>query len=246
MNVVAAIGHNNPPLSPFESHRANIDDLYAEAKNWCDGDPITTQPQADEVSRLLGMIREAESAADASRKDEAKPYDDAKAEIQERYNLLIGNTKTVKGKTVLAAEACKAALLPFLKAQEAEREAIAKAAREEADRKVKEASAAAQAAAGDLEAMEQAEALIASARKADKAASKVENSTASAAGLNRAVSLRTYWSAEVTDLKEACRHYWSTNPDAFMPLIAQLANTDVLAGKRTIPGVKAVSEQRPV
>ena len=50
---------------------------------------------------------------------ENEPFD-LKAEVQARYAPLIGNTKAVKGKTVLAADACKAALAPWLMAVEAE------------------------------------------------------------------------------------------------------------------------------
>ena len=61
--AVAEIGHNNPP-DPFTAIKVHIDDLMTEARNWCDGAPVETQAQADEVSRLVEMFREARDAAD--------------------------------------------------------------------------------------------------------------------------------------------------------------------------------------
>lgn len=239
-----SIGANNPPLSPFDAHKANIEDLYAEARNWCDGKPIETQAQADEVSRLLGLIREAEKAAEETRKAEAKPFDDAKAEVQERYNPLIQKDK---GKTALAASACKAALAPWLKKLEDEKRAVAEAARLAADAKAREAQEAMRAAqADDLDAREAAERLVQAAKRAEQAASRAENDKASAAGLGRAVTLRSYWSAEIIDLKDACRYFWANDPEAFRALVQQLATAEVQATKRDLPGVKAVEDRRAV
>lgn len=58
MNIaVAKIGHNR---SPFELSKETIEDLYSEAKNWLDGEPVATQEQADEIQKLLRMIQAAE------------------------------------------------------------------------------------------------------------------------------------------------------------------------------------------
>ena len=132
--ALATIGHNNPPADPFGAIKAHIDDLYVEAKNWLDGEPITTQAQADQVTRLLDMIRDAEKVADNARKEENKPFDDGKAAVQAKYAPLISDTKAVKGRTVLAAEACKAALAPWRQAQEAIAREAARKTREEAEK----------------------------------------------------------------------------------------------------------------
>lgn len=239
--------HNGAPPSAYEAHRVNIEDLYLEAKNWCDGEPIATQAQANEVSRLLGLIRQAEKAADDSRRAEVKPFDDAKAEVQDRYNLLIGATKAVKGKTVLATEACKAALAPFLRAQEEAHQRQAAESRRAAEEAAQLAAAAARSASpDDLEAREQTEDLVTLARQAERAARKAENTGARADGLERAVTLRSYWSAEIEDLGVAARHYWQASPDAIRELIHRLATADVQAGRRNIPGIRTVEERRPV
>jgi polyhydroxyalkanoate synthesis regulator phasin len=111
MHKIAQIGDNNPP-SPFDEIKSRIDDLYNEAKLWLDGEPVTTQEQANALNTLENRIREAAKEAETLRKSEVKPLDEAKAEIQERFNALIGETKTVTGKTVMAISTIKSFLKP--------------------------------------------------------------------------------------------------------------------------------------
>lgn len=243
-----AIGANNPPDdTPFEAIKVHIDDLYAEAKGWLDGEPITTQGQADAVSNLLNMIREAEKAADAERVKENEPFDTGKAEVQARYAPLIANTKAVKGKTVLASEACKAALQPWLTKLDAEKRAAAEAARLEAERLANEAAEAARAAGGNLEAREQAEELISEAQRAEKAATAAAKDTAKASGgFGRAASLRSSYRADMTDPVAAARHYWEVRREECETFFLGLARADVLAGKREIPGFDVIEERTVV
>lgn len=246
--AIAAIGHNNPPEdSPFDAIRVHIEDLYAEAKGFLDGEPIETQGQADAVSNLLNMIREAEKAADAQRVKENEPFDTGKAEVQARYAPLIGNTKAIKGKTVLASEACKAALQPYLAKLDAEKRAAAEAARLEAERLASEAAEAARAAGADLDAREQAEALLSDATAAQKAASAAAKDTAKASGgYGRAASLRTTYRPVMVDGVAAARHYWEVRREECEAFFQGLAKTDVLAGKRSIPGFDVIEEQAVV
>ena len=63
--VLAAIGHNNPPEpTPFDLSKAEIESLYMEAKNWLDGEGVTTEAQAEAVSKLIDLLRKAEKAAE--------------------------------------------------------------------------------------------------------------------------------------------------------------------------------------
>lgn len=62
-----AVGHNGPPPdetprdeaprvedpSSYDAIRQEIEDLFLEAKNWADGEPISDQKQADAVTELL-------------------------------------------------------------------------------------------------------------------------------------------------------------------------------------------------
>ena len=237
-------GHNAPPtIEGFDALKVHIEDLYAEAKNWCDGEPITTQAQADEVARLLGMVKEVEKLADDTRKRENEPFDAGKAEVQARYAPLISDTKAVRGKTVLAREACQRALTPWLKAQEAARVAAATAAREEAERKAAAARTAAQS--DDLAVAERAEDIFADARATERQASALERNRAAAGGgeYRRAI-LRDNWTAEIEDANALLRHYWQTRRADLEAFALKMAQEDVRAGKRQIPGVRVWNDQR--
>jgi hypothetical protein len=238
MNAVAAIGHNNPP-SPFDAVKVHIEDLYSEARNFLDGEPITSDAMAGAVESLLDQIREAEKAADAARKEENRPFDEGKAEVQARYAPLISDTKAVKGMTVRAIEACKAALAPWRQEQERIRLEAARKAREEADKKAAEAAALARAA-DDLAAQERAEQAIKEAEQAAKLATKADKAATTNTGL------RSYFRPELTDGVAAARHYWAVNREACETFFLSLAKADVKAGKRTIPGFEVIEERRAI
>ena len=243
--AVAAPGHNMPPAdSPFEAIKTHIDDLYAEAKAYLDGEPISTQGQADDVARLRGMIDEAAKAADAARKLENEPFDTGKAEVQARYAPLISDTKGVKGKTVLALEACRKALTPWLLKLDAEREAAAKAARVEADRLADEARTKAQTATSIDEA-EQAEAMFADAKAASHEAASIGSDRARVHGGDyRAVILKDNWTARIIDPTAALRWAWTDHRADLEAYALQLAQADVRAGKRTLPGFEITNERK--
>lgn len=233
------IGHNNPPPSPFELSESAINGLYDEAKNWLDGESITTQAQADEVSKLINLLRTEKKLADERRKEEAAPFDDGKAEVQERYAALIADTKKDTGKAVRAIDVAKRALTPFLEQQQREQEEVARLARAEADRLAEEARQAMQETqVDDLEAREEAEAKVKNAARAEASAKREEKArpAAKAAGVGRAVTLRTSWETEMVDPQTAARHYWTAKSDEMRAFILSLAQKDVTAGKRDIPG----------
>lgn len=248
-NPRAVAGANNPPTpTPYEAVKIHCDDLYTEAKHWLDGDVVETQDQADAVGKLLGMLREAASAADEARKKEAEPHDRAKAEIQERYNKLIGQTKAVTGTMIRAQDACKAALAPWLRKKEEEQRAAAEAARREAEEKARAAAEALRATqAADLEAQEQAEELIRAAEQAQKDAKKAENAKANAGGGDaRAIGLRSVWTPALVDAGAALTHYVGRRPDELKSLLLKLAQDDVRAGVRSIPGFAITETRVPV
>jgi type IV secretory pathway VirB10-like protein len=237
--LIAGMGHNQPPESPFEAIKVHIEDLYLEARNWLDGEPITTQAQADEVGRLLDLIREAEKAAEEARKTENKPFDEGKAAVQAKYAPLTADTKAVRGKTVLAAEACKAALAPWRQEQERIKREAAEKARAEAEAAAQAArDAAASAAANDLDAREAAETAMRQAEQAQKVAARADKAASTGTGL------RSYWSPTLTDGVVAARHYWTVNREGMEAALLELAKADVHTGKRTIPGFDVTEERR--
>ncbi len=230
MNAIAPIGHNNPPIAPFEAIKLHIEDLLVEARNWADGVLIESEVQSEEIKRLVGDLRDAETAADFERVKEKAPFDQQIADIQDRYNVYIAPLKNKKpGKIPLAIEALNAARKPYLDKLEAEKRALAEAARKEAEAKAAEAAAALRAAQdSDLEAREAAEALVHSAAVADAAAKRAE--------ADKVSGLRKVFKAFMTDRKAALIYYASTRPDDLTAFLIGLAEADVRAGKRQIPG----------
>ncbi|MFI3903995.1 hypothetical protein [Ochrobactrum sp. S1502_03] len=241
------IGHNGAPEpTPFETVKAKIDDLYDEAKLWLDGAEITSQDQADEIQKLMRLIQASEKEADEARKEEAKPHDDAKAEIQERFNLLIGKTKSVTGKTVKAVEACKKALAPWLQKLETARLEREAAALKEAEEKNRLAMEAMRQRTGDnLEQNEQAEQLVKEAKAADSQARRIGNEKASAKGFGRAASLRTSYVSEVTNYTAFARFVWAHHKVDLCDFLDDLARQIVARGNHNIDGV-TVKEERKV
>lgn len=239
-------GANNPPgPTPFEAVSVHIDDLMTEARHWCDGAKVENQGQADAVSRLIEDFRLAHQAADDARKDENKPFDEGKAAVQSKYAPLIADTKAQTGKTVMATNALKAALKPFLDAERARKLAIELAAQEEAKRAADAAAAAMRATSPDnLEGREAAEALVETARLAEKAASRAGNDKAQAHGGSRALGLKTFFRPEMISPGEALRHYAVERNAELKTFLTGLAEADVREGKRQIPGFKVIEDTR--
>ena len=133
--TTAQAGHNNPPTSPYEEIKQEIEDLFDEAKNLADGEAIDNQALADAVTELHDKIHDAGNRADTARKTEAKPHDDAKAEILARHNKLIGNTKTSGNGMFAPSKAVLQGLLTTCRSTlAAEKEAAARAPRKTAAR----------------------------------------------------------------------------------------------------------------
>ncbi len=246
--ALAPIGHNQPPEpTPFDLSRDEIDGLYGEAQHWLDAGGIKSAADAEGVSKLLDLLRKAIKRADERRIAEAKPHDDAKAEIQARYGALIQDNKSGKGKAVLAAEVCKAALTAWLERQEAEKQAAAAAARHEADEWAREAALALQLSKpSDLEEREHAENLAQEARRAEVAAGRAEKDRASARGGTRAVTLRAAYRADITDATAFARWAWANCRGELTAALAVIASRQVAAGTRAIPGVTIHEDRKAV
>ena len=243
MSALATIGHNSPP-SPFDEIKTRIEDLYGEAKQWLDGEPVSTQDQANALNTLENRIREAAKEAEALRKAEVKPLDDAKAEIQDRFNALIGETKTATGKTVMAIAAIKAALKPYLlELDRQQREAAAKA-RAEAEKAEQAALIAMQTRSADnLDEREEAERLLSEAKALNAAASKAEDAKAHAKGDGRASGLRSVWRAQMNSPFDAAAWAWKAHREELMAFVQGLADRDVRTGSRTISGFNIIEDR---
>lgn len=243
--TIRGIGDNNPPEpTAWDGVRTHLDDLLTEARNWADGVAVENQAQADEISRLIEDLRLGGNAADDKRVEEKAPLDKKIEEIQERYNAYIGGLKSkVKnpGKVVIAIEALKATLKPYLERLQAEKDAETKRLADEAAAAAAKALEAARAAAPeDLAAREEAEELIATAQQLTAAFGRASKDRAHASGGSRAMGLRKTFTPVLADANAALRHYIVERPDEVKACLLQLAVVDVREGKRQIPGFDVV------
>lgn len=237
----AAIGHNMPPEpTPYEALKTHIDDLFDTAQSFLDGDPVNDAETAEMVSKLIDEARKARMAAEAQRKLEAKPFDDGKAAVQALWTPL---TDEKKGRCALISDTAKRALAPWLTKLDNERQEAARIQREEADRAAALAREALKASS-DLAAREQAEELLKYAAQAEKAAKRADNASANVSNDGRAIGLVSVWTATITDRKAALYHYLARDSDSFVALIQKLADQDVRAGSRAIPGITITEEKR--
>lgn len=246
-NPRAVIGNNRAP-TPFEIIEAEILLLFQQASDYLDGDALANQAQADDVGNLLDMLRKAEKKAEAERVKEKTPFDEKIDEIQQRYNSLIGNTKSVKGKTILAKDACTKTLAPWLQKLQDEIDAKAAAARIEADRLAQVAREALRAS--DITNLAQraaAEELVADAKIAERVAVKAEKVTAHAGGSDgRAIGLRTTYTCNVDDPLAFGKWLWIYRRTEYLAFFNEIAKRVVDSGLRDLPGVTATPDRRAV
>lgn len=251
INPRAQIGDNSKAaeLTPYEKVKKRIDDLVEEARLYADGAKVTSQELCDDLSNLQAMLRMAIDKADDARKAENKPFDDGKSEVQARYNLLIGETKTVKGSAVLTIEVLKKAQEPFLIAEKARKDAEAKRLRDAAEAAQKAAIEALRASNADnLAEREAAEQLVTDARIASVQAKRAENAPVKAGGqFGRSTSLRTVYTAMLIDASAALKHYRTVRPEELKAWMQSMADAHVRIGAHTadeIPGFTITSEMK--
>lgn len=259
LNPRAAIGGNNPPeevseavaveLADWAAIKIHLDDLLTEAGNWADGVEITNQSQADTVARLKQDLQQGAALAESARVAEKKPLDDQITEIQDRYNGYIAPLKNKKPGTVSkATQALGNLLTKWLTKQDDERR---EREREAADAAAKAAAEALEAhteakSTTDLEVIDRAEDKMATAEALLKQAKGVSTEKVQVQGSTRAIGLRSYWLAEITDSKAALLFYLRENRAEFDALVIEMANRDAKseAGRRPVPGVKWVEDRR--
>lgn len=231
-NPRAVVGNNQPPdVIIFDE----IQTLFDEAKNWADGEPITTEEQHDAVTKLYDGLHDAGKRADELRKEEKKPLDDAITEIQSRYNPYI---QPKKGKVDLGKDALGKMLAAWRAAVAKKKEDEARKAREEADRKAAEAQAAIRASSGNLAEREVAEQLLTEANQADRFAKRQDKAATTGTGL------RTVWVATLQDADAALDWAYGRDPVRFKELVQQMANEAVRTGARNVPGFVVSEEKR--
>lgn len=232
-------GDNGGPKvnAEFEAVQQKIHDLYDEAKNFADGEPIATPEMAEAITVLFDGLHAAGNEAEALRKAEVRPLDDAKAEVQLRFHPLIGDTKAGKGKVVLGKAALQSLLTAWRAAEQKRAQEAADAARAEADALRAEAEAAIRSSAGNLEAREAAEEVLSFAKEADKFARRTERQATTGTGL------RTVWVAELKDEGLALDWGYTRAPQRFRELVQAMADEAVRGGLRIVPGFEVREEK---
>lgn len=237
---VVAVSRANLPADPFEAFKLDLESLFEEAGNFLDGEPIANQAQADDVSALVNRLRKSIGGADDARKEEKRPHDEAAQAVQDKWIPTINRAR-------LALTTAKNALAAYLSDQEAAQRAAAQALQEEANQKAEAAAQAARdAKPDDLAGQTTARAKMLVADEARKAAEKADKARPQAKGGERAVGLRSRWTAILTDSVAALKHYRMCQPEALKAWLAEQAQRDVNAGARAIPGFTINEERKAV
>lgn len=226
----------NAPAEPAVLFKEEVDDLLLEARNWLDGEAISTEDQASAVSSLLNRLRRVAKDADDARKAEKKPHDDAGKAVQAKWTPIITQAE-------LASSTAKQALAPWLRAVEEKQRAEAEAARREADRLAQIAADAHRQSSGNLQAAEDAERLLKASAAAQKDANRAEKQKAHAKGGERAIGLVDVFTPVLADPCAALKHYRATQPEALKEWLLDNARQDVRAGARSIPGFEIKHER---
>lgn len=230
------IGHNAPP-TPFDGFAAHIGDLFDEAGNWLNGEGVNNDAEAEGVSRLLNMLRKARKDADAARTEEKRPHDEAAKEVQAKWRPLLD-------KCELAEATAKRALAPYLQRKEAEQRAEAERLAREAEEAARKARKAHQASDSDLATAGNAKVLEKAAAQLQREAKRAEKAKVHATGGERAIGLRSVWSASITDYTAFARWAWERRADDLRPFLDDLANKEARAGQRDLPGVTITEERK--
>ena len=228
--------NGGPPFAaPDDLVIDEINDLYDEAKNFADGEPISSPEIAEAITKLYDSLHDAGKRADEMRIAEKKPHDDAVQAVQDKWNPFV---QPKHGKVALGKEALGALLTPWRKKLADEAAAKAAAAREEAAKLAAEATAAIRASSGNLAERERAEELLGTAKEAIKFAGRQEKRATTGTGL------RTVWVATMTDPEAAMDWAYGKNPVAFAELAQSLADAEVRLGVRAVPGFEIRAEKR--
>lgn len=231
MSAVATDDRRN--IDPFTEIVLEVDDLYAEVANWADGTPVENQEQCDALDALDKALLDADKRREAIRKEEARPFDEGKAAVQAKHN-------PVKDKVARARDVISKPRSDWKAKLAAEKAAKAAEAARIAEQERQKAIEAMRASSGDLEAREEAERQLETAKEAE-AFAKRENKRATTG-----LGLRTVWVATMTDKREAVRSTFALDPQAFVDLAQEIANRAAKTGTREIPGFEITEQKKAI
>jgi hypothetical protein len=236
------IGDNGGPslddhaaeATPFDTIKREIEDLFDEAKNWADGEAISSQAIHDQIEKLRDSIHDAGKRADALRVEEKKPLDDQVKAVQDKFNPLI---QPKRGKVDMAKSTLDALLTPWRTRVAAEKAAEAARKAAEAAAATLAAQEAMRASSGNLAAREEAEELLADAKSLAKTARRADKAASIGLGL------RTVWDVTLVDEEAALDWAYGRAADEFRALAQRNAEEQVRAGVRSVPGFTVVERK---
>ena len=229
------MGGNGPPQpTPFDAIRNNVLDLKDEALATLTGAAIVNAEQAAAVTRLVQQARAAESAADTQRKADKAPHLLAGKAVDLAYEPLLADCARIKASGL-------AALTPWQETLDAALRAAAALAAQVAADKIAAANAAHRAVdVTDIASQEDAERITREAKAAVQSASAAAKAKAIVStGEGRGIGLKSYWTAEVTDMTAWARWVWANRLPELTEFLTTLAQREVAANK-----VERISPER--
>lgn len=237
--VLGDLSHS-PENAPAEvKYDSMLDDLKLEAENWLDGEPLSSQDQADQVTRLVDAAAKLEKQIEADRKAEKEPHLEAGRAVDAKFKPLAERASQI-------VRLAKKALTPWLEAVQAEKrrkELEAIKAAEDARARLAEQHRATvdNATFADERVTEQMEA---DAKDAEKAAREAAKQSVTTKGGDTTIKLRPVWLVNMTNPAEYLKHCKVAHPDELKAFLYDQARKDVRAGSRSLPGCSIWSEQK--
>jgi hypothetical protein len=217
---IPSIGHNGAPEDDIDVKKVaafkDIDDLLEETSNWADGEPITSETMHDEITKLVGMLKDAGDRADCIRVELKRPHDVAAKAVQDEFNPYVQKDK---GKVDKAKRVLNELLTAWRVKVAREQEAIAQRLRDEASAAREEANKAIQNSRGNLIEREYAEDDLKRAKEDEAAANRA------ARDAGKGLGLRTVLSSVVLDKDAGVGMDWAFDfaPEKFYELAERLA-----------------------
>ena len=204
-NTRAVIGGNSPP-DPIEVVTAQYDDIISEAQNWSDGESVTDEAQMNAVDELIKRFKTYRADLTKAAKERTDP-------LHKAWKSEVAAVKIYTDDADLLQRTLVAAVAPFKAKLAAEKEAARKAAWQAAQDAEREANAKAAAAdTANIEAQREAAQAQAAAMEARK--------TASAAQKDTVKGMRTVHYHDIADMR-ALVNWIATNDKPAMAAFAE-------------------------
>ena len=223
MTDIATVGHNNPPNTVFDE----IAELHLEATAWLDGEGIENDAQAEALGKLMLMLTDVKNRCDEERDAKGRPFHEAHKAVQAEYKPHLDKAK-------LALDVAKKVRDKWLRYKQAILDEQTRIAREKAAEEKRIADEAMRGSRGDLAAREQAEALLEAARAAEHKAIALAKAKPPTIGGRRTVTKKR--EAVLVDMSLASGWAYKNHKFPMSEWLTTIANADVKAGVRTIPG----------